>query len=85
MSLLLEILEKFQNGETRYNGDPFFNAAIQSLLKGLGVYAVLDKVLREHKALRAAYELERESNKRLTDWNTRLAERLNDLEYLIKS
>jgi len=65
MSQLIEILEKFQNGETRYNEDPFFNAAIQSLLKGLGVYAVLDKVLREHKALRAAYESERLENERL--------------------
>jgi len=79
MSQLLEILEKFQNGETRYNEDPFFNAAVQSLLKGLGVYAVLDKVLREHKALRAAYTAERLENERLAKSFDDYRQYINDL------
>ena len=46
-SNLDEILEKFQNGDRRYEEDPIFKSAVDSLVKGLGVYAVLDHTLKE--------------------------------------
>jgi len=49
MGNLDEILEKFENGERRYNEDPIFKVAIQPLVAGLGVYAVLDSVLKTTK------------------------------------
>lgn len=54
MSKIDEILENFQNGPTRYDNDEYFKQAITSLQMGLGVYAVLDCVLREHSALKIA-------------------------------
>lgn len=87
MSQLIEILEKFQNGETRYGEDHGFANVIDSLRLGLGVYAVLDKVLREQKALRAAYELERlenenlrASNRSVIESNIRLTEKVQYYE-----
>jgi hypothetical protein len=48
-----EILAKFRNGEQRYSEDPIFKEAIDSLGAGLGVYAVLDAILRRYEATRA--------------------------------
>lgn len=45
-SKLSDILEQFRNGEERYDSDPIFKQAIDSLAAGVGVYAVLDSVLR---------------------------------------
>jgi len=42
---LADVLEKFVNGEERYNADPVFKKVIDSLVGGIGVYAVLDAVL----------------------------------------
>lgn len=41
-----DILEQFRNGEERYDSDAIFKQAIDSLAAGVGVYAVLDSVLR---------------------------------------
>lgn len=49
MGNLNEILEKFENGERRYNEDPIFAEVIKSLYMGIGVYAVLDHVLKATK------------------------------------
>lgn len=48
---LEQILEHFQNGEQRYDKDGYFKEAITSLHVGVGVYAVLDRVLKEHTIL----------------------------------
>jgi hypothetical protein len=45
-SKLTETLEQFRNGQERYDNDPVFKQAIDSLAAGVGVYAVLDSVLR---------------------------------------
>lgn len=39
-------VELFRNGFYRYDNDPIFKQAIDSLVGGVGVYAVLDSVLR---------------------------------------
>lgn len=44
-SKLSDTLEQFRNGEERYDSDPIFKQAIDSLAAGVGVYAVLDSVL----------------------------------------
>lgn len=49
---LQDILNMFQNGERRYAEDPAFKAAVDSLKMGLGVYAVLDHVLKDQSTLR---------------------------------
>lgn len=56
MSQLLEILEKFQNGEARYIDDPVFCTAVNKLAGGLGPFAVLDRVLKEFKDSREGLE-----------------------------
>jgi len=48
---LTEILEKFQNGEQRYDKDAYFKEAITAIHLGVGPYAVLDRVLKEHLIL----------------------------------
>lgn len=45
-SRLAETLDQFRNGAERYDNDPIFKQAIDSLVAGVGVYAVLDSVLR---------------------------------------
>lgn len=45
-SKLAETLEQFRNGTERYDNDPIFKQAIDPLVAGVGVYAVLDSVLR---------------------------------------
>ena len=48
---LTEILEKFQNGEQRYDKDAYFKEAVTAIHLGVGIYAVLDRVLKEHLIL----------------------------------
>jgi len=48
---LEEILERFQNGEQRYDKDAYFKEAITAIHLGVGPYAVLDRVLKEHTIL----------------------------------
>lgn len=47
-----EILELFQNGETRFEQDETFNKVVQLLHNNIGVYAVLDTVIKDYSALR---------------------------------
>lgn len=44
-------LWKFQNGEQRYETNAYFKEAINALSAGVGVHAVLDRVLKEHTIL----------------------------------
>lgn len=46
-----EILERFQNGEQRYDTNAYFKAAVTAIYSGVGIYAVLDRVLKEHVIL----------------------------------
>jgi len=48
---LTEILDKFQNGEQRYDKDAYFKEAVTAIHLGVGVYAILDRVLKEHLIL----------------------------------
>lgn len=66
-SRLGDELEKFRNGEERYSSDSIFKQALDSLTAGVGVYAVLDSILR-----RLSHQVEvanklREENKTLTE------------------
>lgn len=45
------ILDLFQNGETRYDKDAYFKEAITALHAGVGPHAILDRVLKEHVIL----------------------------------
>jgi hypothetical protein len=58
-----ETLEKFQNGERRYDEDPYFKATINSIVSGLGVYGILDHTLKELSILRERY------NERAAEWS----------------
>ena len=62
MSQLIEVIEKFNNGESRYAEDPNFAEAVNSLAAGIGVYAVLDKTLNQ---LRVLQELNRKTRDQL--------------------
>lgn len=44
---LKETLLKFDNAEHRYDNSEAFKEAVDSLVKGLGVYAVLDNALKK--------------------------------------
>lgn len=48
-------LWKFQNGEQRYETNAYFKEAINALSAGVGVHAVLDRVLKEHTILMALH------------------------------
>jgi len=48
---LEDILEMFQNGEARYDKDSYFKEAISAIHAGVGVHAILDRVLKEHTIL----------------------------------
>lgn len=48
---LEQTLDMFQNGEQRYDKDGYFREAITALQAGIGVHAVLDRVLKEHVIL----------------------------------
>ncbi len=46
-----EVMDMFQNGEQRYDTSAYFKEAINALAAGVGVHAVLDRVLKEHVIL----------------------------------
>lgn len=52
MNPITETLEKFNNGEQRYQDDQNFKEAVDSLAAKIGVYAVLDKTLNQLRVLR---------------------------------
>ena len=52
MARINETLEKFNNGEQRYQDDQNFKEAVDSLSAGIGVYAILDKTLNQLRVLR---------------------------------
>jgi len=62
-----EILEHFNNGETRYAEDPNFKEAVDSLRAGIGVYAVLDKTLNQLRVLRGIHAATTLANAVLAD------------------
>jgi len=80
---LTEILEIFQNGEQRYDKDAYFKEAVTAIHLGVGIYAVLDRVLKEHVILMNLYNEQINKNRvavaecqRLTDEVLSLTEAL---------
>ena len=67
MGALNETLEKFNNGEQRYEEDQNFKEAVDSLAAKIGVYAVLDKTLNQLRVLRGIHAKTIEQNKQLVD------------------
>ena len=67
MATVSETLEKFNNGEQRYEDDSNFKEAVLSISLGVGVYAVLDKTLNQLRVLREIHAKTIEQNKRLAD------------------
>ena len=67
MNPITETLEKFNNGEQRYEDDQNFKEAVDSLANGIGVYAVLDKTLNQLRVLREIHAKTIEQNKQLTE------------------
>jgi hypothetical protein len=53
-----DVIEKFNKGELRYENDEYFKATIIALSYGVGVYAVLDKTLRDHARALAANSIQ---------------------------
>lgn len=72
MATVSETLEKFNNGEQRYEDDQNFKEAVLSISLGVGVYAVLDKTLNQLRVLREIHAKTIEENKRLTEEVDRL-------------
>lgn len=46
------VLAMFKNGEQRFETDSVFKEVCDSLVAGLGVYSVLDSVLKRYKSTR---------------------------------
>jgi len=76
---LEEILERFQNGEQRYDKDAYFKEAVTAIHVGVGPYAVLDRVLKEHIILMNLHAEQLNKNRvavaecaRLTDINEKI-------------
>jgi len=58
-----EILERFQNGEQRYDSNAYFKEAVTAMLAGASPYMVLDRVLREHVILMHLHNEELNKNR----------------------
>lgn len=78
-----QIIEMFQNGEQRYDKDAYFKEAVTAIHLGVGPYAVLDIVLKEHAILMRQHSEELNKNRvavaecaRLTDEVLSLTEAL---------
>ena len=67
MNPIAETLEKFNNGEQRYQDDQNFKEAVDSLAAKIGVYAVLDKTLNQLRVLREIHAKTVEQNNRLIE------------------
>jgi len=68
---LSDILVQFENGELRYDEDPVFRSIADSLKMGLGVYGVLDHMIKERNALSLKLAI---SNSEVRDLKVRNAE-----------
>lgn len=53
-----DVIEKFNNGEQRYENDQYFKETVIALSYGVGVYTVLDKCLRDHARLIAHVDIQ---------------------------
>lgn len=80
MGQLMEILEKFENGETRYCQDPRFKNTVDCLRMGVGVYAVLDSTLKNFAKTDAAMANTAEALRQALHEKAELTEALAKLE-----
>jgi len=60
---IANILEMFQNGEQRYDKDGYFREAVKAIHAGVGPYAILDRVLKEHNILMNLHSEQVEKNR----------------------
>lgn len=74
-----QVIEMFQNGEQRYAEDNYFKEAIDSLTAGLGVYAVLDALLKKQSGLIAMKQAYADFNIELSKANSALRD---DTEFM---
>jgi uncharacterized protein (DUF924 family) len=58
-----QVLENFQNGEQRYDKDGYFREAVTAIHAGVGTYAILDRVLKEHTILMRLHSEALDKNK----------------------
>ncbi len=58
-----QVLENFQNGEQRYDKDGYFREAVTAIHAGVGTYAILDRVLKEHTTLMRLHSEALDKNK----------------------
>lgn len=65
-SLLVSELAKFMNGTERYANKAVFKEALDSLAGGVGVYAVLDSLIRRLDSQRVIQATQKEEIKILT-------------------
>lgn len=77
-SRLRDILEKFENGIDRYEKDPGFKITIDSLVHGIGIYAVLDSVL---KASKMTQDMNASYCSEINDLRNELCRVRNELQY----
>lgn len=80
---LESIIEMFQNGEQRYDKDGYFREAITSLHAGIGIHAVMDRVLKEHTILMRLHSEEQTKNRVAVAECARLTDELEDCKRMI--
>jgi len=81
---LAEILERFQNGEQRYDTNGYFKEAITAMLSGASPYMVLDRVLREHVILMHLHSEQVNKNRVAVAEVGRLATQVGEDDILIQ-
>jgi len=81
---LEEILERFQNGEQRYGTNAYFKQAVTAIHLGVGIYAVLDRVLKEHLILMNLHNEAVNKNRVAVGECARLLDKVDSLEQTIK-
>jgi len=74
-----EVLEKFQNGEQRYDTNAYFKEAINSIAAGLPAHVVLDRVLKEHVILMHLHNEELNKNRVAVGECQRLSDEVKSL------
>jgi hypothetical protein len=71
---ITEIKEMFQNGEQRYELDAYFKEAVTAINAGVGITAVLDRVLKEHTILMRLHNEALNKNRDLVSECARLSD-----------
>lgn len=73
-----DVVDKFVNGESRYETQEVFKTAVDALAGGLGVYAVLDSTLAQLAASRSAVKMVHAENALLRKELNALKEKIGE-------